>query len=175
MDYLSKIDFSNGAKSAEEFAQKLGVLDISLERVSKNEQELDNTRGILDSVDMALDDLYNSGVLVTDEYDYLKTVLQDVNNELEIDGQASKETAEKVEQLTTKAARLAEAFKNVDGKTLAKGADNIDIATRSQINANQIKEQRTKEGNDLIDNTDRQQQVKQILDAINAVQQLTFA
>ena len=124
---------------------------------------------------MALDNLYNSGAILADEYDYLKSIIQDVNDELEIEGQASEETSKKIEDLTTKAARYAQALENVDEKTLIKGADNIDVATKSQINADQIKQRRLEEGQDLINNTDRQQQVKEILDTVNAIQQLTFA
>ena len=180
---MSQSDFSEAIAGAHNYSKALQDIQRFQQQynseTANSKEQLQQLDLAIDQASIALNQLYNTGVVSDEMFDNMEAAVQKVRVELEQSGKATDQTEKELNELISVIARFSKTAEGMDANQLKKmllgGADEVQRkqATRD-FNQTQVNRAET-DANEGEANINSQQQVKEILDTLNAVQQLTFA
>ena len=182
VDKLSRqTDFKEAIAAAKSYSAALQEVEMAYAKFnSENDKTDENLLQLGHSIDYAKDQLqemFEQGIIGTDRFNLMANALEDLKENA---GTISTDEAEKeINQLVNAVVRFAQTAENIDPTLLKKillgGLDEAQKAANN-VDFNQAQANRAeKNALDRQKSINDQQQIKGILDTVNAVQQLTFS
>ena len=180
---MKQADFSEAIAGARNYSislQQLQALQEKYNGSAENSKEMmDRIAYASDQAQIALEQLYNTGVVSDEMFENMKVAIEQTVEALKEDGEITGQTEKQLNDLISAMARFANMAENMDANQLKKmllgGLDEYK-KKESAVAFNQSQRNRAEENaNKGKENIDSQQQIKSILDTANAVQQLIFS
>lgn len=180
---MQDTDFSDVAEKAKEFSQSLQNVERLMKEVNADSGEYDEQmHNLAHAIDLAGDKLAEFDALNVASDDMIESILGDLSSletKIRAGGEASDEAEKQIAELISMIGRLGKSAKDMNPQAFRQamlGAG--DLVDKKKGNVDFVQTQRNRAEENALDaqkNIDSQQQIKGILDTLNAVQQLTFA
>lgn len=180
---MQDTDFSDVAEKAKEFSQSLQNVEQQMKAVDADSENYEKQMNSLaNAIDLAGDKLAEFDALNVASDDMIESILSDLTSlegKIRANGGASDEAEKEIAELISMIGRLGKSAKDMSPQAFKQamlgGGDVVD-KKKSNVDFAQTQTNRAEENAlDAQKNIDSQQQIKGILDTVNAVQQLTFA
>lgn len=169
-------DFSDVAAEAQSASLALEQLQSYFDKTKLSSQELAKP---IDDVKIALESLVATEGYSLEKKDKLILDLENLRVEIEQEGKITDQTKTKIQKYVNELVRLSNIASNIDENTtqkvLADGGNSAQ-KIKNEVDFNQTQVNRAEENAKASQQgIDYQQEIKGVLDTLNAVQQLTFA
>lgn len=180
---MQDTDFSDVAEKAKEFSQSLQNVEQQMKAVDADSENYEKQMDSLaTAIDLAGDKLAEFNALNVASDDMVESILSDLTSlegKIRANGGASDEAEKEIAELISMIGRLGKSAKDMSPQAFKQamlgGGDVVD-KKKGNVDFAQTQTDRAEENAlDAQKNIDSQQQIKGILDTLNAVQQLTFA
>lgn len=180
---MKQADFSEAIAGAQNYSislQQLQALQEKYNGSAENSKQMMNQIAVAsDQAQIALEQLYNTGVISDEMFENMRVAIEQTVEALKDDGEITEQTEKQLNDLIAAMARFSNMAENTDANQLKKmllgGVDEFRKKENAvAFNQTQVNRAET-DANESKANIDSQQNIKDILDVLNAVQQLTFA
>ena len=180
---MQDTDFSDVAEKAKEFSQSLQNVENQMKKVDADSEDYDQQMtNLAQAIDLAGDKLAEFNALNVASDDMVESILGDLTSletKIRAGGEASEEAEKEIAELISMIGRLGKSAKDMNPQAFKQamlGAGDLVDKKKNNVDFAQTQTNRAEENAlDSQKNIDSQQQIKGILDTLNAVQQLTFA
>jgi chromosome segregation ATPase len=180
---MQDTDFSDVAVKATEFSQSLQNVEREMKEVNADSENYkEQMNNLAYAIDLARDKLSEFDALNIASDDMIDSISNDLTSletKIRANGKASDDVEKEIAELIGMINRLGKSAKDMNPQAFRQamlGAGDLVDKKKGNVDFVQTQANRAEENAlDAQKNIDSQQQIKGILDTLNAVQQLTFA